>query len=367
MPKIQIKICCDPLQVDAQAWDDLVLRSAGGHVFQTCEWMLSWWEVYGAQKKLFIFFAEEDGRLVGIAPLYDEGLKFEYCIPLRQLHMLADTGVSSDFLDFILVKGREEEILALMIDYIFSATPYQSLLLKDMAADSVTVSCLKKLHRGGLPLHIKKRRICPYVPLPSSMDDFLKQPDRTFKSIVRKKEVKPLFNRHTVEFVLTPAAADLEPYLDRFFELHTQRWQAEGRQGNFSDATKKLFYRRVSSALSSKGWLNLAALRIDGAIESMVYGMQFAGSFYDLQKGISSTGWKLKAGNVLLYRIFEALIGRVNNYHFLRGQESYKYGWGAVDVTTLTIHVWKGRKGKLIELLMSGSQGLKKVLKKEKK
>ena len=52
VPKIQIKICRDPLQVDAQAWDDLVLRSAGGHVFQTCEWMLSWWEVYGAQKKL---------------------------------------------------------------------------------------------------------------------------------------------------------------------------------------------------------------------------------------------------------------------------------------------------------------------------
>ena len=91
--------------------------------------------------------------------------------------MLADTGVGSDFLDFILVKGREEEILSLMIDYIFSATPYQSLLLKDIAADSVTVSCLKQLHRGGLPLHIKKRRICPYVPLPSSMDDFLKQPD----------------------------------------------------------------------------------------------------------------------------------------------------------------------------------------------
>lgn len=49
-------------------WNDLLQRS-NHTVFSTWEWVYTWWRHFGNNRRLIILLAEEDNKLIGIAPL----------------------------------------------------------------------------------------------------------------------------------------------------------------------------------------------------------------------------------------------------------------------------------------------------------
>ena len=46
-----------------------VLQQSDHTVFQTWEWLSTWWKYFGNSKRLLILLAEENDEIVGIAPL----------------------------------------------------------------------------------------------------------------------------------------------------------------------------------------------------------------------------------------------------------------------------------------------------------
>jgi CelD/BcsL family acetyltransferase involved in cellulose biosynthesis len=50
------------------AWNDLLQRSSHT-VFSTYEWLFTWWRHFGNNRHLIILLAEEDNKLIGVAPL----------------------------------------------------------------------------------------------------------------------------------------------------------------------------------------------------------------------------------------------------------------------------------------------------------
>ena len=52
-------------------WNDLLQRSCCNTLFLTWEWQSTWWKHLGEGSLLLLGFrSEDDGRLVGIAPLF---------------------------------------------------------------------------------------------------------------------------------------------------------------------------------------------------------------------------------------------------------------------------------------------------------
>src|SRR6516162_8462412 len=93
-------------------WNDLLRRSAADTIFLTWEWLWSWWECYaGKDDLLHILVIREAGELIGILPLYRKLQPHLPFFPVKTLHFIGDGSWDSDYLDAILIRGREEESL----------------------------------------------------------------------------------------------------------------------------------------------------------------------------------------------------------------------------------------------------------------
>ena len=58
-------------QTIEKEWDELVIQTRGS-IYLTCAWSRIWWQFYGKEKFLRIFFYRCKGKLVGVIPIYIE-------------------------------------------------------------------------------------------------------------------------------------------------------------------------------------------------------------------------------------------------------------------------------------------------------
>jgi CelD/BcsL family acetyltransferase involved in cellulose biosynthesis len=359
------------LQSDAEllarreAWNELLRHSAADNVFLTHEWVSAWRETFPDEGRLAVVWAEENGVPVGIAPLYVETKAFWAGIPATQLFFLGNRWVGGDFLDFILAAGREREVLGAVIEFLVKTLGWDRLILDDVDSASPSLPLLRDAAaERGLALFTRPRYRCPWMELPETWDAFMELPDKIFKRIVQREGVKKLWKRHQVDLVMPCPAPDVDAALDVLFDLSLQRWREQGIVGCFEDARVRDFYRRASRALAARDWLRLSLLKVDGTPRVAEYAMEYGGRYYSLQGGCDAEGLRLRAGHVLQYKIFESLVGRVRAFHFLRGEEQYKYQWGCADRHTVQLILARTPKGSLMSVARICQDRAKKIAKR---
>jgi CelD/BcsL family acetyltransferase involved in cellulose biosynthesis len=330
-----------------EQWNILLPSSAGNTLFLTFEWLSTWWKVFGNDNKLCVLLVEDGNELVAIAPLYYR-TRHVAGIPLCEIGLLGNQSVGSDFLGFIIKQGHEQEVLSAITEELKLDSRWDRIMLDDVDGDAAPVGSLRDLGRScGSYLSQRPASTCPSMPLPATWDEFMAQPDKIFKRIVQRECVKKLHKRHQVELVISVDRQPLDPWLQTLFDLHTERWHSDGQPGAFDDTRMKEFYSTVSALFLQRGWLRLSALRVDGKVEVMEYGVVYGDAYYSLQGGCSARGLELKAGHVLQYHIFESLVGHLREFRFLRGAERYKYQWGCADKWTTCVGLHRGIKAQI--------------------
>jgi CelD/BcsL family acetyltransferase involved in cellulose biosynthesis len=164
-----------------------------------------------------------------------------------------------------------------------------------------------------------------------------------FRSTVRYRTNK-LTKNYAVTLLRTKEPGEIEPHLDRLFEMHQRRWEAEGHPGSFRGLAKRAFYADVSREFLRRDWLRFYHLEVDGMIRASQFGFAFRGVLHSLQEafdhefhppGVGGVGVVLR-GLALRECIAEGLRG----YDFLGGEEEFKTRWG-----TQTLHVRSVRIG----------------------
>src|SRR5262245_10907349 len=95
------------------SWNDLLSRSSADTIFLTWEWLSSWWECYAGRDDVLHIIAvrERSGELISILPLYRRFQPWLPFKPVKVLRFIGDGSWDSDYLDAVLVRGREDEIL----------------------------------------------------------------------------------------------------------------------------------------------------------------------------------------------------------------------------------------------------------------
>lgn len=79
-----------------EAWNRLLLKSRANNIFLTHEWVRNWWRVYGKGKKLCVLIAEDGQEIIGIAPLYEERVRFFGLLRIKKIRFLGDCYVGSE-------------------------------------------------------------------------------------------------------------------------------------------------------------------------------------------------------------------------------------------------------------------------------
>ncbi|MFH1134709.1 MAG: GNAT family N-acetyltransferase [Pseudomonadota bacterium] len=340
------------------AWNNLLAASESDSPFLTHQWLSAWLDIYGGAVPLRVLVAEDLAGLAGAVPFYLDRRR-SLGVPVEVLRFLGDRDCGADFLNIILRPDREAETAAALAGRLVQEPSWRVLSLDHVDSRSRSFRLfLDELGQYLDHLEATPRETCPYLRLPETFESFMDIPDRTFKRIIAKDEVR-YAKKHTLRLLENIQSEEIEPLLERLFETHVERFGLRG--GTLGDPRRQEFYRRIARAFHEKGWLNLAALEIDGSIEAVDFDLVYGRALYILQGGITSRGLAVKAGNIMALRTLRGLSGAIGELHYLRGDELYKYQWGCESIMTLGLPAARGLSGRAYSLTQAARRLLKSV------
>lgn len=306
-------------------WRELMDGCLEATIFQSFDWLASWWQYFGEHSRLCLLLARQNGVLVGVAPLMISRRRF---LGLPVVKVLEFVGKGSlDYQDFLLLKTREKEALAALLGYLqkmhrdwhfaeFPEIPEFSPLnrLLSSAAKDAKLICYSELSSP-----------CPYMNLPATWDDYLAQLSRNSRSNIRRK-FKRMEGSGRVEFETVASSGNLRQAIDRFMALNDDRMRSMGAPP--MSELYRIFHRDIVVKMSD--CIVLSFLKLDGNDVAGIYGFDFNGRRYYYLIGWNSAYSGYSPGAVLIAKQIECAIAKgLNVYDFLRGGEAYKFSFAS--------------------------------------
>jgi CelD/BcsL family acetyltransferase involved in cellulose biosynthesis len=300
-------------------WWSLWRRIPTATPFQSPAWLLPWRESFcpGTLQSIAV---HRNDRLIGLAPLYLEtGPRGRRLLPL---------GISvSDYLDVLLDPECLEIAAEAMASAVMESGSWQSWELSDLGpcAQATALPCLQACEDS-----LDASETCPFMALPAKPEDLRRAlPQRKRRSL--RLDRNRAERRGTLTFC-SLADCSAEGMLAELVRLHSLRWESRGEAGVLGDPRVRNFHAHALPRLAAAGLARLYALRIGQHIAAVYYGFLHDRYAYAYLTGMDPAFADESPGTLLLaHAMEEAIREGAREFHFLRGGEAYKYGWGAVD------------------------------------
>jgi hypothetical protein len=256
------------------------------------------------------------------------------------LSLLGSEIVASDYLDLIVVEGREEEVLERFFEYLDKHRGWDLIELKDIPLTSINLPLFESfVSDKGYSLHQSVKDICPFIALPNRWEDFI---EGLQKKKIRRLEgyIKRLKREVGFEFCEGLVDDSLEKTMSVFLELHLQRMKAANRVTRFSIERFLRFHLDVAARFLHRGWLSFYRLLIEGKTVSILYCFNYNNCLYFYNSGMDMNWSRYKVGNILFYFAIKDCIEKgLEDFLFLRGDEGYKYFWTKSEHKAGLVHI----------------------------
>ena len=184
---------------------------------------------------------------------------------------------------------------------------------------------------NGWTLNVEREDVCPVVTLPAGLDidGFLSTLGKKERHEIRRKVRRAA----AVGEVRLEDSADPLADLDAFIDLHQKRW---GEAGLFPPTVggdqSRTFFRRMFELWGPAGPIRLTFLTVGGRRIAAGIHFETADGYLYYNAGVDPDARDLSPGVVMVHAYVErALAEGKRRLDFLRGDEPYKYEWGAVD------------------------------------
>ncbi len=296
-------------------------------VFFTPHWQETWWRHFGAGRQLSILTVRSnEGRLQGLAPL----MRSNDDADTARLEFIGDLELC-DYFDLLIAPRPQNDAARAMADYLVSQAGEEvEICLNNLSVSSVTAALLQDgLTKQGLLVETETIETCPTIALPADWDAYLATLRGKDRHELRRK-IRRAENAAELAYTVTDTLEQLDKDLDTFITLHRMS-QQDDKQG-FMTPSKVAFFRDMARQLWQEGWLELAFLHADdrpvAGLCCMTYGTTYAAYNSGYHPGYGA----LSAGIVLFANRIRSAIDRgFVAFDFLRGNEAYKYRFGASD------------------------------------
>ncbi len=341
MPRVETITELAGLTPLEKPWRELLARGPQASIFQTPEWLLTWWRHYGGRRRLWALAWREGEALLGLLPLMGHPLG-----PARRIGFVGT--LSTDYLDAIVEPGREKEFWQAALPALLDL-PWDVLDLQQVPEPSPTWRVLPEV-ASGLPLTVQvcDQEPCPYLPLPGDWE--------TFRQSLGKKirwnlgYYPRLAAREQGGRVYRVPAEEVPGAMSRLFDLHGRRWRRRWLPGAFASGRTRRFHHEVAVEMDRAGQLRLYALELGGEVRALLYCYADGDRMYYYQGGFDPAIARYSPGTILVgHAAREAIEAGLAGFDFLRGGEGYKYRWGATDRMNhrlrLARRTWRGRLG----------------------
>ncbi len=320
-----------PFELEPE-WNALLAESTTHVPFLRFEYLSDWWASRGGgewadDSQLALITAHEGDRLIGIAPLFIAEHEDK-----KQLLLLGSIEIS-DYLDLIYRAEDLDRFCAGLLRFLrdsFTADGIVSGMdLYNIVEDSPTLKALESA-AGELELeyHVHKLQHSPYIPLPTDWETYLMSLDKKQRHEIRRKMRRASEGQEQVEVYLTQDAGRLEDDMEDFLELMEQ----DEAKAEFLSPMMREQMNATMRCAFEENCLQLAFLVIGGQKAAAYLSFDFLDRIWVYNSGLDRRYSAYSPGWVLLAHLLQmAIENGKDEFDFMRGDEAYKYKFGAVD------------------------------------
>ena len=322
---------------------------AGGAPMRSPEWLLGWWEHFAApdDRLSILLFKERGDELVGLAPLYLQGVK-----SCRTFRILGVADNCTHHPDWLCAAGWETRVGMAVARFLLGCrSEWQRLFFaavdEDAAALHATLRCLSE---NGCYQHSRPVNSCWKIALPATWEDYLALLSRSLRKRCRKLQ-RDFFDTGIIRLRQAESEEDLREGLDILLKLHATRWgKTRSPLGVFNDQRFRHFHEQVCRELLERKQLRLAWLEYAGRPLAIEYQFFDADTVYAYLAGIDLNQDEFSSGKLTMMAAIRFAIDRGCKYFdLLGGDEPYKANWRAIPVPCQDLRVWQKRGRGIIE------------------
>ena len=320
-------------------WNKLI-STADVSVFQTFEWVSTWWKYFGAGCRLNCLVFRSDDRIVGIAPLFRKKVRM-FGIGVAT-HVQFIGCWLSDYVDMIILPGAEARVLRAFADHLRATSGAWDVLdIQDVNERSPLVKQFPHLlEELGFTVTHYQGNVAPYIELPPTEDRLL-QHSRGYNYRRKVKRLQEKF-KASVE-LYRYETDDVKGAVEMFSSIHGGRWNSLGHPSAFEDERHRAFHIEVSQKFAKRDWLRMFFLKVDHQPIAVNYAFNFRERIYMYQSNAHASGEIMKSSPGFVIQCIamtEGIKEGMKVFDFLRGDEPYKYKeWDAVDSRNYLIRV----------------------------
>jgi len=316
---------------DLEAEWNALLAEAVTHVpFLRYEYLRIWWETRGGGEwpdaRLALVTARQDGRLIGGAPLFytpdHQG---------RPSLLLVGSIEISDYLDLLVRPADLQPFLNNLLPCLDSLPlpEWKALDLYNLLETSPTLAALEsaaRLHKRSF--QVERLQHSPYIPLPGDWETYLGGIDKKQRHEIRRKMRRAEESGLPLLWYISQDAQKLDEEIDALMALMAM----DEEKAAFLTSVMREQMRKTIRCAFDAGCLNLAFLEINGEKAAAYLSFDYLNRLWVYNSGLNRKFNELSPGWVLLgYLLRWANEQKYEEFDFMRGDEEYKYRFGAKD------------------------------------
>lgn len=320
----------------AEEWNELLQCCNASHVpFLRHEYLATWWQTLGggewaqvgSQTALFVVTARQpDGELVGIAPLF-----FAKNRQGEPALLLLGSIEISDYLDLIASLPILPEFVERLLELLDSdqAPAWQALDCYNLPDNTPTLAALQAAAgQRGWSFSQQPLQHSPYIPLPGDWETYLARIDKKQRHEIRRKMRRAEEHPLPVRWYIVQDENTLKDEVEAFLSLMAQ----DPEKDQFLTQAMRSQMHAAAQAAFKAGWLQLAMLEVDGEKAAGYLNFDYNGHIWVYNSGLNFNFRELSPGWVLLGHLLKwANENGRKTFDFMRGDEEYKYRFGAID------------------------------------
>ena len=310
----------DALNQLREPWQHLYEQCPDAPIFLSWEWVSTWWGHFHDGFTPHVVTLRDAEQLVAVAPL----MMSDGASPTLSFMQRDET---TDYADVLAPPGFRERATGALLEYLTALCGASgSARLEPIPEGSPLLRAVdtEARHLVGEPI-----QPCPTVQLADTWDGYLAGLTKKDRHELRRK-LRRAESAGNLQYEVATSSDALDLPLQDFYRLHQS--SSDPKKAQFLEPHLQAFFTDAARTLAERGWLRLSTLRLDGAAIASLLSFDRGSTVSLYNSGLDPEFRWLSPGIIIIaYELQAAIAAGRSHYDFLRGDEPYKYDFGARD------------------------------------
>lgn len=304
----------------AAEWDDTLIVSGEDNPFLLSDFIVTWWKHYSSKRKLMVFVAYDNGRIISGIPL---------CISKKGIrNLLGHVGGHTANLTHHLSINKQFNFMDYLVSSLKDNKEWDIFILERVLEDSPIISQCLALRTEGLKCDIYDAGFDGVVDLTKGYDFVVDNLSERLRRYLQSGKKKALIMG---ELRLNKISGDqnVRNLFAEFREISIKSFRMRGAFSAFEDNNYSFFFAELFEVFDKKGGLDAHRLSAGNETLAISFGYRFGKGFKWILTTFNPDFYELRPGYILIDALIQESIANGDPYFdmYYGGEVFYKQQW----------------------------------------